>query len=158
MANPKPRRFAAVVSTYHSRYTEAMLASAAKALKGHVLDVVRVPGAFEVPLAVQRCARKGGKERYEAILAFGVVWEGKTRHAEEILRACTDALMRIGLENDVPVLHEILSVSTEKEAEERTRGKLDRGTEAAQAALGMAPSFEKTTARKLKGVRRTKAA
>jgi 6,7-dimethyl-8-ribityllumazine synthase len=130
----KAARFAAVVSTYHSEYTEAMGSAAEKALRAHGLDIVRVPGAFEIPLAVQRLARTG---RYAAILAFGVVWQGKTRHADEILRACTDALMRIGLENDVPVLHEVLSVATEREVRARTSGRLNRGVEAARAALAL---------------------
>jgi len=139
-----PVRFAAVVSTYHAQYNEAMLASAAEVLKDYPFDVVRVPGAFEIPLAVQRLART---KRYAAILAFGVVWNGKTRHAEEILRACTDALMRISLENDIPVLHEILSVGSIPEVRARTMGKLNRGIEAAKAALGVtvaAPAITET--------------
>jgi len=153
-----PTRFAAVVSTYHSEYTESMLASAAAVLEEHPLDVVRVPGAFEIPLAAQRLARS---KKYAAILTFGVVWNGKTRHAEEILRACTDALMRISLENDVPVLHEILSVGSVSEVRARTMGRLNRGVEAAKAALGVtvaAPGITVTDSAKLKSRQRGKRA
>ena len=128
-------RFALVVSIFNREYTDALLASAQAALKGQELKVVRVPGAYEIPLQVQRLART---KRYAAIIALGVIWQGKTLHAREILRAVTDALMRIGLETDVPVLHEVLAVATEAEARARCMGtKFNRGREAAEAALAL---------------------
>ena len=136
MARSPKFRFALVVSIFNREYTDALLASAQAALKGHDLTVVRVPGAYEIPLQVQRMARA---KKYSAVIALGVVWQGKTLHAQEILRAVTDALMRISLENDVPVIHEVLAVSTEAEARARCMGnKLNRGNEAAQAALSLA--------------------
>jgi len=136
MARSSKFRFALVVSIFNREYTDALLASAQAALKGHELKVVRVPGAYEIPLQVQRLART---KRYAAIIALGVVWQGKTLHAQEILRAVTDALMFICLETDVPVIHEVLAVSTEAEARARCMGtKLNRGHEAAQAALALA--------------------
>jgi len=129
-------RFALVVSEFNREYTDALLESARAALKGHELKVVRVPGAYEIPLQVQRLART---KRYAAVIALGVVWQGSTPHAQEILRAVTDTLMRISLETDVPVLHEVLAVTTEAEARARCMGiKLNRGREAAQAALSLA--------------------
>lgn len=128
--------FGIVVSTYHRPYTFGMLNAAEKVLEGHLLHVVEVPGAFEIPLQVQRLA---ATEEFHAVLAFGVLWQGKTFHAQEILRACTDALMRIALESNVPVLHEVLSVRTEREARARCLGrKINRGVEAARAALSVA--------------------
>ena len=128
-------RFALVVSEFNREYTDALLESARAALKGHELKVVRVPGAYEIPLQVQRLART---KRYAAVIALGVIWQGKTLHAREILRAVTDALMRISLETDVPVLHEVLAVTTEAEARARCMGvKLNRGREAAEAALAL---------------------
>jgi 6,7-dimethyl-8-ribityllumazine synthase len=129
-------RFALVVSEFNHEYTDALLASAQAVLKSHETKVVRVPGAYEIPLQVQRLART---KRYGAIIALGVIWQGKTLHAEEILRAVTDALMRIGLETDVPVIHEVLAVTSEAEAHARCMGtKLNRGREAAEAALAVA--------------------
>jgi 6,7-dimethyl-8-ribityllumazine synthase len=126
-------RIALVVSVFNREYTDALLSSAQAALKGHELKVVRVPGAYEIPLQVQRLART---KRYGAVIALGVVWQGRTLHAQEILRAVTDALMRISLETDVPVIHEVLAVSTEAEARARCMGtKLNRGREAAEVAL-----------------------
>ena len=138
MASPRSSkfRFALVVSVFNREYTDALLASAKTALKGHDLKIVRVPGAYEIPLQVQRLART---KRYAAIIALGVIWQGKTLHAMEILRATTDALMRVSLETDVPVVHEVLAVANESEARARCMGtKLNRGHEAAQAALAVA--------------------
>jgi 6,7-dimethyl-8-ribityllumazine synthase len=132
---PHPPRFALVVSEYHRAYTDALLASAEAVLRGHERKVVRVPGAYEIPLQVQRLARSG---QYGAVIALGVIWQGRTEHAREILRAVTDALMRISLETDVPVLHHVLAVKTEAEARARCMGKkLNRGREAAEAALAL---------------------
>lgn len=128
-------RFAIVASTYHSEYCDALVSEAEAELEEHEIILCRVPGSFEIPLQVKRFARTGG---YHAILAFGVVWQGETAHAQEILRAVTDALMRISLEEDVPVIHEVLSVKTEAEARERTTGALSRGREGARAALAVA--------------------
>jgi 6,7-dimethyl-8-ribityllumazine synthase len=128
-------RFALVVSEYNRDYTDALLASARAALDGHELKIVRVPGAYEIPLQVQRLART---KRYGAVIALGVIWQGKTQHAREILRAVTEALMRISLETNVPVLHHVLAVKTEAEARARCMGvKLNRGREAAEAALAL---------------------
>ncbi len=134
-------RFGLVVSEYNREYTDALLRSAEAALAGHDLTVIRVPGAFEIPLAVQRLART---KKYAAILALGVIWQGKTEHAREILRAVTDALMRISLETDLPVMHHVLAVRNEAEARARCLGKkLNRGTEAAEAALALLSKPEK---------------
>jgi 6,7-dimethyl-8-ribityllumazine synthase len=136
MARSPKFRFALVASVFNREYTDALVNSAHEALKGHDVTIVRVPGAYEIPLQVQRLART---KRYAAVLAYGVVWQGKTLHAQEILRAVTDALMRISLENDVPVIHQVLAVSNEAEARARCMGvKLNRGIEGAQAALALA--------------------
>jgi 6,7-dimethyl-8-ribityllumazine synthase len=135
MASSTRPRFALVVSTYNREYTDALLASASAALDGYEKKIVRVPGAFEIPLQVQRLARS---KRFAAVLALGLVWQGKTAHAQEIVRAVTDALMRVSLETDVPVLHEVLCIKTEAEARARCMGtKLNRGREAAEAALAL---------------------
>ena len=128
-------RFALVVSEYNREYCDALLASARAVLKKHEIKVVRVPGAFEIPLQVQRLACT---KRYAAVIALGVVWQGRTQHAQEVIRAVTDALMRISLETDVPVLHEVIGVKNEAEARARCMGtKLNRGREAAEAALAL---------------------
>jgi 6,7-dimethyl-8-ribityllumazine synthase len=136
MASSSRPRFALVVSTYNHEFTDALLTAALETLGDHPTETVRVPGAFEIPLVVQRLARS---KRFAAVLALGLVWQGKTSHAQEITRAVTDSLMRIALETNVPVLHEVLAIKTEAEARARCMGKkMNRGREAAEAALVMA--------------------
>jgi 6,7-dimethyl-8-ribityllumazine synthase len=127
--------FAVVVSDYHREYTEPMLESVQEILAAYDLTVIWVPGSFEIPLQVQRLAESN---HYDAVIALGLIWQGATLHNTEILRAVTDALMKISLECDVPVIHEVLSIRTEKQARERCKGKMNRGREAALAALSVA--------------------
>ena len=129
----KKGRFTIVVADYHRKYADGMVGAAKKVLKGHRVEEVRVPGTFEVPLAVQRALRK----KPDAVLALGLVWQGETAHAGLILKSATDALMRMMLKSDVPVLHHLVGVKTEAQARARCLGRLNRGREAAQAALRM---------------------
>ena len=126
-------RFTIVVADYHRQYADGMVHAAQKVLKGHRVEEVRVPGTFEVPLAVKRALR----QKPDAVLALGLVWQGETPHAGLILKSATDALMRMMLKTDIPVLHHLVGVKTEAQARARCLGKLNRGREAAQAALRM---------------------
>lgn len=129
----KRGRFTIVVADYHRVYADGMVNGARKVLAGHRVDEVRVPGTFEVPLAVQRALRK----KPDAVLALGVVWQGETPHAGLILKSATDALMRMMLKSDTPVLHHLVGVRNEAQARARCLGRLNRGREAARAALRM---------------------
>ena len=129
----KRGRFTIVVADYHRKYADGMVSGAKKVLHGHRVEEVRVPGTFEVPLAVKRALRK----RPDAVLALGLVWQGETPHAGLILKSATDALMRMMLKSDTPILHHLVGVKTEAQARARCLGKLNRGREAAQAALRM---------------------
>lgn len=129
-------RIGIVCSRFNALYTDALLASAEEALRGHDVVTVRVPGSFEIPLALDRLARKGG---FAALIALGVIWQGKTDHAgliaAEVARACMDLALR----HDVPVIFEVLTVKTEAQARARCLGKrVNRGREAAETALAMA--------------------
>ena len=129
----KKGKFIIVVANYHRKYADGMVKSARKVLQGHRVEEVRVPGTFEVPLAVNRALRK----KPDAVLALGLVWQGETAHADLILNSATQALMRMMIDNDIPVLHHLVGVKTERQARERCLGKLNRGKEAAEAALRM---------------------
>ena len=99
------------------------------------MEVHRVPGSFEIPLAVQALAESGAAE---AIFAFGLIWEGETSHADLIATAVTRALLDLSLRFHLPVLHEVIVVQTEEQARERClAATLNRGTEAARAAVRM---------------------
>ncbi|PAW78578.1 MAG: 6,7-dimethyl-8-ribityllumazine synthase [Verrucomicrobia bacterium Tous-C9LFEB] len=125
-----------VVSRFNEEYTEALLQSALKELTKQAVSVVRVPGAYEIPLQVQRLAKS---KKFDVVIALGVIWQGQTSHAAEIGRAVTDALMRITLDTGVPIIHQVLGLKTDAEARARCMGKkLNRGIEAAHAAIEMA--------------------
>lgn len=131
-------RFAIVCSRYNSEYTEPMLAAARSVLEAagaSAVEVVRVPGAFEIPMAASALARrKRGPVR--AILCLGVLWQGETSHADQIGTAVTRALMDISLATGIPCIHEVLTIQTRKQAEQRcVDPKTNRGIEAAHAAL-----------------------
>lgn len=132
MKNKKPR-ICIVASLFNQEYVDGMLDTALKVLKGCDVHVVRVPGAFEIPLAIQRCI---AKHKPQVAIALGLIWKGKTMHADLMSYTITDALMRISLEKDVPIIHQVLTVQTETEAKARCFGKnLNRGREAAEAVL-----------------------
>lgn len=129
-------RIGIVVSRFNEEYTEALLQSALKELTAHSVSIVRVPGAYEIPLQVQRLAKS---KKFDVVIALGVIWQGQTSHAAEIGRAVTDALMRITLDTGVPIIHQVLGLKTDAEARARCVGKkLNRGIEAAHAAIEMA--------------------
>ena len=103
-----------MVADYHQKYADGMVKAARMVLQGHKVEEVRVPGTFEVPLAVKRALRK----KPDAVLALGLVWQGETAHAELILKSATEALMRMMLETDIPILHHLVGVKTAKQAKD----------------------------------------
>jgi 6,7-dimethyl-8-ribityllumazine synthase len=104
----------------------------------------RVPGSFEVPLGVELLAAKG---EVDAIAAFGVLLQGETAHATLVAQTVTDALMQTSLRHRLPVLHEILLVGNEAQAAARcVEPDLNRGTEAARAAVQMLRAIKEINA------------
>ena len=138
--------FAIVASKYNRRYVDAMLHAATRCLRDSSADkvvVVRVPGAFEIPVVVARLARSHNSP-LSAIICLGVILRGATTHAQHIAEAVTDALVQIQLQHEVPVIHEVLLLENHQQAEERCLSKdFNRGVEAAQTALEMARVMRK---------------
>ena len=132
--------FAIVASKYNARYVDAMLRAAKAELKqarAAAVQVVRVPGAYEIPVVAARLARRSPKPA--AIICLGVILRGQTVHAAHIGDAVSRALMEIQLQHEVPVIHEVLLLENEEQAKVRCLGrKHNRGAEAAQTALAMA--------------------
>jgi 6,7-dimethyl-8-ribityllumazine synthase len=137
------RRFAIVASEYNRAYVDGLIKFASQELKEIVSDpqitVVRVPGSFEIPIGVQTVAEK---TKPDAILAFGLIFDGETLHASLIATAVTQALMAISLRTSIPVLHEVLVVKNDEQATARCLSpKINRGTEAARAAVRILQSL-----------------
>jgi len=136
--------FAIVASRYNARYVDAMLQAATAELKrarAKSIQVIRVPGAYEIPVVAARLAREGS---VSAIVCLGVIIRGETAHAAHIGEAVSQALMQIQLRYEVPVIHEVLLLDNEEQARVRCLGrKHNRGVEAAQTALEMARVMKK---------------
>ena len=145
---PRPRQvgakrkftFTIVASQFNQRYVQGLIQHATQELRmlapSATVDVHEVPGAFEIPIVVQELA---AQRRTDAILALGVILLGKTDHAQNLSRSVTDALQQISLAHAVPVIHGVLCVENETQAQERClQQEMNRGTEAARAAVQIA--------------------
>ena len=133
-------RIGIVASRYNAQVVERLLSSCVARLRQAGLGadqilVVEVPGAFEIPLAVQRLALQNS---CAAVIALGAVIRGETPHFEYISRACAQGLARIALDQDIPVIFGVLTVDTMEQALDRSgTEESNKGAEAAQAAIHM---------------------
>lgn len=136
------RRIVVVAARYNEKYTSALLQNCLDELAAnapHVqVDVVRVPGAFEVPVMVNRAISAPGAQKADVVIALGVILRGSTAHADLIGSSITQELLRTACRTLTPVIHEVLLLNDEQQAEARCiQPELNRGTEAARAALAM---------------------
>jgi 6,7-dimethyl-8-ribityllumazine synthase len=133
-------RYAIVLSRYNESITSKLLLGARETLaaagvKDEAIDVVEVPGSFEIPVAANRLAASG---RYAAVICLGAVIRGETTHDRYINQAVSHSLMEIGVRTGVPVLFGVLTCETLEQAIHRAGGnKGNKGAEAAAAALEM---------------------
>ncbi len=133
-------RFCLVVARFNSFVVESLLDGAIDALKRHGasdadITVVRVPGAFEMPLVLEKLAAKGG---YDAIVALGAVIRGGTPHFDFVAGECVKGMAQVTLKHQVPIAFGVLTVDTIEQAIERAGTKAgNKGAEAAMSAIEM---------------------
>ncbi len=136
----KNLKLAIVVSRFNERICEGLLSGALRALKEagiseSCVQVVRVPGAFEIPLAAQHWARK---KKVDGLICLGAVIRGDTPHFEYVSQAVTDGVLRVGLDTGVPCIFGVITVNTLDQALARSSdNEYNKGREAAAAVLEM---------------------
>jgi len=133
-------RFGIAVARFNSFVVESLLEGSIDTLKRHGanesdIEIIRVPGAFELPLAIQRMANKGG---YDAIIALGAVIRGGTPHFDFVAGECVKGMSMVSLQADIPVSFGVLTVDTIEQAIERSGTKAgNKGAEATMSAIEM---------------------
>lgn len=136
----KGARFGFVVARFNSFVVEHLLEGAIDAVKRHGgeesnMEIVRVPGAYELPLAVKKMAASG---KYDAIVALGAVIRGGTPHFDYVAGECVKGMSHVMLEYGIPVSFGVLTVDTIEQAIERSGTKAgNKGAEAAMSAVEM---------------------
>ena len=134
------RRIAVVVSRFNETVTRPLVDGALDALVRHGvafddIDIIWVPGAWELPLAARHAM---ASDQYEAIVALGAVIRGDTPHFEYVAGECARGLMDAGLATGVPVIFGVLTTETQAQAEERADiSRMNKGRESMEAALEM---------------------
>lgn len=140
-------RVAVVASSWHEQVMNGLLEGAQRCLKAYQVeapDIVRVPGAFELPVVAQALAAN-----YDVVIALGVVIRGGTPHFDYVCNAATDGLTRVALDTGVPIGFGLLTCDDEQQALDRAGlpdSHEDKGWEASSAAL--------VTAQTLRQIRR----
>jgi len=135
--NAKGKKFAIVVSRFNSFIVESLLDGAVDALKrlGNVADdditIIRVPGAYELPLAAKKVAAKG---EVDGIIAIGAVIRGGTPHFDFVAGECNKGLAQVAMESSVPVSFGVITTDSIEQAIDRAGTKA--GNKGAEAALG----------------------
>ena len=139
-------RFAIVVSRWHGDLTSRLAKAAVDALKARGADdasikTFRVPGAFELPLA---CLKAAESDRFEAVIALGVVIRGETPHFDYVAGQAAFGIMQAGLQSGVPVMFGVITANTVDEAKARAGEGIDnKGHEAALSAIEMVSELRK---------------
>jgi len=136
-------RFGIVVSRFNEFITSRLLSGALDALERHgagpdAVDVVWVPGAFEIPVTAQKMVQRG----YDAVICLGAVIRGATPHFEYVAAEVTKGIAQVALGSQRPVIYGVITADTLEQAIERAGTKAgNKGFEAAMAAMEMANLF-----------------
>jgi 6,7-dimethyl-8-ribityllumazine synthase len=134
-------RFAILAARFNDFVVEPLIRGALDALRRHgvvdkQIDIVRVPGAFDIPIVARKLALA---HRHEALIALGCVIRGQTPHFDYVAGECAGGIARIALESGVPIAFGVLTTDTPEQAVDRAGGKAgNKGADAALVALEMA--------------------
>jgi 6,7-dimethyl-8-ribityllumazine synthase len=134
-------RFAFVAARFNDFVVEPLIRGAIDALKRHgssekQIEIVRVPGAFDIPIVARKLALS---RRNDALIALGAVVRGQTPHFDYVAGECASGLARIALESGIPIAFGVLTTDTMEQAVDRAGGKAgNKGADAALAAIEMA--------------------
>ena len=129
-------RIAIVASVYNAEYVDGMVEGALGVLMGEV-ELIRVPGAFEIPVVAAKLARRK-RLRPAAVICLGVILRGRTTHAEYVGQSVTQQLAALAVESGIPMVHEVLLLENKTQAKARClKAGTNRGTEAAHTAVAM---------------------
>ena len=134
-------RFAILAARFNDFVVDPWMRGAVDALKRHgvadkQIDIVRVPGAFDIPIVARKLALS---KRYEALIALGAVIRGQTPHFDYVAGECAGGIARIALESGVPIAFGVLTTDTVEQAVDRAGGKAgNKGVDAAMVAIEMA--------------------
>ena len=145
----KGLRIAIVAARFNHFVVDKLVAGAVETLtaagiSSQDLDIVRVPGAFEIPLAAKKLA---ASRDYEAVIALGAVIRGGTPHFEFVAGECARGVAQASLDTGLPVVFGVLTCDTVEQATDRAGGKAgNKGADAAAAALEMADLLRKLDA------------
>lgn len=147
-ASNEATRFGIVESLYNREFTGPMGDAAVAELRaidpGILVSRVSAPGSFEIPVLVKALL---AKQAFQAVIALGVLLRGETAHADLVASSITHSLQTLAVEFQTPVIHEVLLVGSIEQARERCLGtKLNRGVEAARAAVRAARSIREIAA------------
>jgi 6,7-dimethyl-8-ribityllumazine synthase len=140
------KRFALVVSRFNDFISDRLLSGALDALARHGardedIDIVKVPGSFEIPLMAKAMAEKG---KYNAVICLGAVIRGSTPHFEYVSSEVAKGVAMVGMEAKIPVLFGVITTDTLEQAIERAGTKAgNKGWSAAVAAMEMANLMDK---------------
>lgn len=134
-------RFCIIIARFNEFIGSKLLSGAMDELRRHGvdennIDVVWVPGAFEIPVIAKRCAKSG---KYNAVITLGAVIKGSTSHYDYVCAEVSKGVAAVGLETEVPVIFGVLTTDNIEQAIERAGTKAgNKGSDAAKSAIEMA--------------------
>ena len=142
----KNKKIAIIAGRFNSFIVEHLISGANEALIKHGaddsdIDLLYVPGAFEIPLALKKTANTG---RYDGIVALGAVIRGGTPHFEFVAGECVKGISKVALDSEIPIAFGVLTVDTVEQAIERSSANSEnKGAEAAESTIRMINLLEK---------------